>query len=153
MKSREKFTAAQKKQMLLSTETLLGIRRSGKTKYNFSHIYIFHIVRSFIELVKFLFSLPEVKDNNLTFLSANLSQDPLENFFGCQRQRGGTNDNPTAQEYHSNTQALRVVNSFCRDPIRGNCRGNATRQTIFTESDMEPIPRRNSHKRKENDTE
>ena len=32
VKSREKFTAAQKKQMLLRTETLLGIRRSGKTK-------------------------------------------------------------------------------------------------------------------------
>ena len=41
--------------------------------------FTFIIIRSFIEVVKFLFSLLEVKDNNLAFLSANLSQDPLEN--------------------------------------------------------------------------
>lgn len=93
--------------------------------------------------------MPEVKEKKLSFLSINLSQDPLENFFGCQRQRGGTNDNPTVQEYYSNTQALRVVNSFCRDPIRGNCRGNATSQRgSLTSSDLNPIPRRNAHAKK-----
>ena len=43
------------------------------------------------------------------FLSNNLCQDPLENFFGCQRQRGGNSDNPTVQDFFNNTQALRVV--------------------------------------------
>ena len=94
-----------------------------------------------------MFSMTEVKEEKLAFLSYNLSQDPLENFFGCQRQRGGTNDNPTVQEYYSNTQALRIVNSFCRDPVRGNCRGKASSQGgTITKSDLDPIPRKNSHK-------
>ena len=53
--------------------------------------------KSFIGLVKMLYNLPEVKNENLTFLSNNICQDPLENFFGCQRQRGGTSDNPNVQ--------------------------------------------------------
>jgi hypothetical protein len=80
---------------------------------------------SFIGLLKFLFSLPEVKDKKdqkLAFLSNNLCQDPLEQFFGCQRQRGGTSDNPNVLEFCQNTQALRVIDSFCRAPVRGNCR-------------------------------
>ena len=39
---------------------------------------------SFIELVEYVFSLPDVS----LFLSQRISQDPLENSFGCQRQRG-----------------------------------------------------------------
>ena len=46
------------------------------------------------------------------------------NFFGCQWQRGGTHDNPTVKEFQQNTHALRVVNSFCRPVVKGNCRGN-----------------------------
>ena len=48
------------------------------------------------------------------FLSNRICQDPPENIFGCQRQRGGTTDNPNVAEFLKNTQALRVVNSFCR---------------------------------------
>ena len=81
-------------------------------------------MKSFIELVPFILSLPEVKEANLAFLSQNLCQDPLEGFFGCQRQRGGTSDNPSVAEFHNNTQALRTFDSFCRGPVRGNCRGN-----------------------------
>lgn len=54
----------------------------------------------------------------MAFLSNHLCQDPLENYFGCQRQKGGTNENPTVREYYHNTEALRVVNSFCRGPVR-----------------------------------
>ena len=74
---------------------------------------------SFIGLTQFLFSLPKVMKNNLAFLSNKLCQDPLEQFFGCQRQRGGTSDN--VLEFCCNTQALRIVDSFCRAPVRGNC--------------------------------
>jgi hypothetical protein len=49
----------------------------------------------------------------LAFLSNHLCQDPLEKYFGCQRQRGGTNENPTVESFLKNTEALRVVNSFC----------------------------------------
>ena len=83
-------------------------------------------------LVRYVFSLPEVKENQLALLSQHICQDPLENFFGCQRQRGGTSDNPSAQEYYRNAQALRVVNSFCRAPVRGNCRGGGAKMTIET---------------------
>ena len=69
---------------------------------------------SFTELVPKLFSISGVK----VFLSEHLSQDPLEKFFGCQRQRGGTHDNPSVQEFCKNTQALRVINTFCRGPVR-----------------------------------
>ncbi len=56
-----------------------------------------------------MFSLPAVKNNKLVFLSQTICQDPIENFFGAQRQRGGTADNPNANEFFSNTGALRVV--------------------------------------------
>ena len=67
---------------------------------------IISTVKSFVELVRFLFTIPGVT----CFLSEKLCQDPLEKFFGCQRQRGGVNENPTAQEFCKNTQALRVNN-------------------------------------------
>ena len=46
--ARPHFTDAQKKQMILSTETLLGIRRSGKSKHIFHYLYL--------SIVKFLLS-------------------------------------------------------------------------------------------------
>lgn len=98
------------------------------------------VANSFVELTKMIFNLPEVKGNNLAFLSNNICQDPVENFFGCQRQRGGTGDNPNAMEYYHNTQALRVVNSFCRTPVRGNCRGSSSNTPV--EHSHEPLPKR-----------
>jgi len=74
---------------------------------------------SFLELVSYIFSQPGVT----SFLSQRLCQDTIEKFFGCQRQRGGTNENPTVPEFNKNTQALRVVNSFYRHNASGNCRG------------------------------
>lgn len=75
-------------------------------------------MKSFIEMVKYLFTLIGVK----FFLSEKTSQDPLEKFFGNQRQRGGVNENPTMQEFCKNTQALRVINNVCGE-VRGNCCG------------------------------
>jgi len=56
-------------------------------------------VKSFTELVPQLFAIPGVK----VFLSERINQDPLEKFFGCQRQRGGWNENPTVAEFYKNT--------------------------------------------------
>ena len=47
-------------------------------------------VNSFVELVKFYFTIPGVK----AFLSEKLSQNPLEKFFVCQQQRGRVIKNP-----------------------------------------------------------
>ena len=44
-------------------------------------------------------------------MSEKFSQDPLEIFFGCQRQRGHSSDNPALKEVLKNTQALRLYSS------------------------------------------
>ena len=109
--------------------------------------YFFYSAMSFVGLVRYLFSLPEVKNNQLAFLSQHVCQDPLENVFGCQRQRGGTSDNPSVQEYYRNTQALRVVNSFCRGPVKGNCLGGGqSAKDIGNENT--PLPKRHARRKK-----
>ena len=69
-------------------------------------------------MTEYVFTIPGVK----VFLSNRICQDPLENFFGQQRQRGRVNENPNALEFLRNTQALRIVNVDCKT-VRGNCRG------------------------------
>ena len=86
--------------------------------------------------------LPEVRDNSLAFLSNNICQDPLEKFFGAQRQRGCTSDNPSASDFLKNTTALRVVNSFCRGPQTGNCRGGEPEPLILGDKENTPLRRR-----------
>ena len=127
VESRVGFTRSQKQRMMLSPETRLGLRMTGLSclfccfdlffLFSFSGRSVIYIHIQFLfnsQIIhNLLFSLPEVKEEKLAFLSVNISQDPLENFFGCQRQRGGTSDNPSVSEFYNNTQALRVVNSFC----------------------------------------
>lgn len=48
----------------------------------------------------------------MTFFSKKICQDPLEKFFGRQRQRGSVNENPTVVEFLINNQALRMVDSI-----------------------------------------
>ena len=69
-------------------------------------------------------------------------QDPLERFFGLQRQRGGVHDNPNAMEFLKNTQALRVVNSVARAPTRGNCRKSKQDLSLDKENMHKPLPKR-----------
>ena len=98
-----------------------------------------------MELVRFIFKIPGVE----TFLSERLTQDPLEQFFGMQRQRGGTSENPSVQAFCKNTQALRVVNSVCSGVSRGNCRGRKESQSqlAIEDKENEPLPKRKrSHK-------
>lgn len=60
--------------------------KSLVSNYELHRMIIYFILsHSFIELTEFVFTIPEVK----VFLSEKVSQDPLEKFFGCQRQRGG----------------------------------------------------------------
>lgn len=64
-----------------------------------------------------------------------LCQD--ENFFGCQ----STSDNPNIAEFYQNTQAprARVVDSFCRDPVRGNCRGKNSKDPVADPKEKEKV--------------
>ena len=95
-------------------------------------------------MVRYLFENTDTQ----VFFSRRICQDPLEKFFGCQRQISATNNNITVEEFQKNTQALRIVNSFCRGAVRGNCRGNE--DLSETQYHMETLPRRSSaskHKR------
>ena len=56
------------------------------------------IVWSFVELVPFIFKIPGIT----LFLSERISQDPLEKYFGCQRQKGDTNANPNLASFPKN---------------------------------------------------
>ena len=94
-------------------------------------------MKSFLELTKYIFTIPGVK----FFLSERLSQDPIENFFGCQRQRGRTSENPNVYDFCKNTQALRVINSVCGNFPRGNCRGNKD-SVIDIQKESKPLPKR-----------
>ena len=47
------------------------------------------------------------------FLSNRVCQDPLENFFGRQWQRGRANESPIVAKFLQNTQALRIVSKNC----------------------------------------
>lgn len=97
--------------------------------------------------------MSEVKQHKLALLTNHLCQDPLESFFGCQRQRGGTGDNPSISEFYTNTQALRVVDSFCRGPVRGNCRGGVAgskRSSSDSEIFNTPMIKRRKIKQKMN---
>lgn len=68
-------------------------------------------MRSFVELVPILVSIPVVK----AFLNEKISQDPLEKFFRCR-----PHENPSVKEFVQNTQVLRAVDSFCTDFVKGN---------------------------------
>uniref|UniRef100_A0A1X7VEP6 Transposable element P transposase-like RNase H domain-containing protein n=1 Tax=Amphimedon queenslandica TaxID=400682 RepID=A0A1X7VEP6_AMPQE len=123
-KSRKALKAAERKKLILSDETLLGLRI---TAY------------SFIDLVHFIFTIPGVK----SFLSEHISQDPLEKYFGRQRQRSNAHENPTSQEFLKNNGALRVVTSIKKDTHRGNTQQhNDTTDDVF----ISPEPLKNKKK-------
>ena len=90
-------------------------------------------------MARFLLS----RDENLFLLSERISQDPLENYFGKQRARGGRNENPNFEQCVMNAAALRVQGSVALDPVRGNCRRK--RQLDIDESTIinsKPLPKR-----------
>lgn len=97
---------------------------------------MFFSVKSFLELVDYIFTIPGIK----FFLSERLSQDPLENFFGCQRQRGKSHENPNVAQFCKNTQALRVINGTCGSVSKGNCRGK--KEGIDWQKENQPLPKR-----------
>lgn len=94
-----------------------------------------------MELVPYILKQPGVK----YFLSEKICQDPLEKFFGCQRQRGKTNDNPTVAEVFKNTDALRVIGDINVKSFAGNCRGKNSSTTTKTGK----IPRLLKRRRKQ----
>lgn len=103
------FTRADCKQMMLSDITQNGMKITGIYCSHSRYLCTFTpVVHSFLELIPIIFKIPGF----VCFMTEKLSQDPLERFFGCQRQQGKTNDNPKVHEFLSNTQLLRVIDSI-----------------------------------------
>ena len=105
----------------------------------------FFVVRSFLELVPLLLKIEGVT----VFLSEKLSQDPLEKFFGIQRQQGRANENPNVTQVLKNSQNLREISSIWIKDLTGNCRG-CKRKSYDLESinltDLyKPLPKRKRH--------
>ena len=94
-----------------------------------------------MELVRYLFTIPGLR----YFLSERICQDPLEKFFGCQRQRGRVNENPSVSEFVKNTQALRVCGNLLSE-VKGNCRGSRSAKKALTfcndKENAAPLPKR-----------
>ena len=86
------------------------------------------VVKSFIDLARYLFTLL-------------ISQDLFENFLGLQRQQGTLNENPTVKEFCNHTQALRVINCSCINIVKGNCRGNKAKKRT-AEKESQPLRKR-----------
>ena len=89
-------------------------------------------------------------DSDLFFLSERLSQDPLENYFGQQRARGGRNENPNLQQCLNNAAAIRIQKSLATDPVRGNC---SRKRILYSDeepiiSDETPLPKRKRRRTK-----
>ncbi len=66
----------------------------------------------------------------------------MEKFFGQQQQRGGVNQNPTADQFLKNSQALRVVGSVKLDLKNGNTQGTDSQAILIRSADMEPLQKR-----------
>lgn len=100
-------------------------------------------VKSFTEVTRFLFTLPEMEGHYL--LSERFSQDPIENYFGQQRSRGGWSSNPTVSSLVTAAQSLRVQGSQAMIPIRGN---SSRKRKLFPQEviDHNPLPKRPRHK-------
>lgn len=130
MDKREGFTDGEKAVMCLSTETLEGLHMS---------------VRTFVEVTRFLLTLPGVTGQYI--LSEVFSQDPLENYFGQVRSRGGWCDNPTAKSCLESAQSLRVQGSMAMQPIRGN---SSRKRRLFQDQEIistKPLPKKPRHRK------
>lgn len=107
------------------------------------------VVKSFVEVVKFLFDLPGTSGQYL--LSERFTQDPLENYFSRQRARGGRCDNPTVGSCLEAAQSIRVQRSLALQPVRGNC---SRKRRLFSgkeEIDDTPLRKRSrSNKQPDN---
>ena len=99
---------------------LLQVRfTSGENIHDMQYnIVIIFAVKSFVELTRYLTTLSDTTGQY--FLSERISQDPLENYFGRVRAKGGRCENPTAKDCLVSAQSLRVQGSFAMQPIRGN---------------------------------
>ena len=100
------------------------------------------IVNSFCELAPKLLQSGEFE----YLLSEVFSQDPLEAYFSRQRHKGGSCDNPSVQQFLSNTASLIQQGDIYHDLKTMNVKRT---KKIFDPSRVDqPLPRRSGHAQK-----
>ena len=132
--------------MLISRETREGIKISGRFFSTISQSCIkslclpLHTVLSFIEMAKKLLQVPGVK----FLLSERFTQDPLEEYFGRQRERGRRSDNPTADSFLHNNQTLTTIGTMTQmgSMVKGNVRGRRRQNNIDIDNLSIPLMKR-----------
>jgi len=101
-------------------------------------------------MAKFLLTKDHTNtDSDLFLLSERISQDPLENYFGQQRARGGRNENPNLLQCLNNAAAIRIQKSIATDPVRGNCSRKQRLHNVGKNPkiDETPLPKRKRPKK------
>ena len=116
------YTTAAYAKMFISQQTYEGLQITA---------------HSTVEIVKFLLS----KGLN-SVLTERFQQDPLEEYFGNQRQRGRRADNPDALQFGYNDRALDVQQNIV--PIKsGNVGGrNLKSKSNWLDIINEPLPKK-----------
>ena len=136
------LSAAQRKRLCLSSETLEGLSITGRFMQNkkiFGSIINLYTVNSFCALAPIL-----IKKTGHYILSEVFCQDPIERYFSKQRHRGGGNENPTVDQFHSNSAILvqrqqigRVLKTMNVEPNNSDC--------VDPDSAYQPLPKRHRH--------
>ena len=104
------FTASQKSSMMLSHQTITGLKIS---------------VLSIVECVKHM-----LREGASYILTYNFNQDPLEQLFGHLRHKGGANSNPTVYEAQNNLRQIRTVGCLALPKRNGNTQRNGPRDIM-----------------------
>ena len=81
--------------------------------------YLFYPVYSFVDLVRYHFTIPGVR----SFLSQRISQDPLETFFGCQTAWTSSWKSHCGRVHYQHTSS-----SSCQCFIKRCCKRQLQRQ-------------------------
>lgn len=95
-----------------------------------------HTVQSFVEMGRYLLKYPGVK----FLLSERFTQDPLESFFGHQRQKGGGSDNSGVLQFLYTTSLIRAQKSIT-PAVWGNVRGSKHGKDCVGNSDTPLLKR------------
>ena len=73
-------------------------------------------------------------------LSKVFCQDPLERYFSRQRHRGGGNENPTVEQFHSNSDILLQLQQVKSDLKTMNVKPSES--VPISSSSYQPLPKR-----------
>ena len=119
--SDKRLRPKQNRKKCISRETLEGLKIT---------------IKSFSELGPLLLKKPGAK----YMLSEVFSQDPLERYFSKQRHRGGSNDNPTVEEFRTNTATLIQQQCVHKDLKTMNVEASCSQLDVNTA--CQPLPKR-----------